>query len=96
MCSKRATTLSPRGYFPVAPDLAFEVLSPDDSHSEVEEKTADWLASGCQVVVLLDPHREIADVRRSGVPPGILCAGDQLTVPDLLPGWSVTVGDLFR
>ncbi len=26
--------LSPSGYFPGAPDLAVEVLSPDDSHSD--------------------------------------------------------------
>ncbi len=88
--------LSARGYFPGAPDLAVEVLSPDDSHSEVEEKTADWLASGCQVVVLLDPRRQVAIVRRADTAAETLSAGDQLAVPDLLPGWSMTVGELFR
>lgn len=90
-----ASELSPRGYFPGAPDLAVEVLSPDDTHSEVEEKTADWLASGCQVVVLLDPRRQVAIVRHPHGPAETLSAGDQLAVPGLLPGWSVIVGELF-
>jgi len=88
--------LSLHGYFPGAPDLAVEVLSPDDSHSEVEEKTADWLASGCRVVVLLDPRRQVAIVRRPHAPPATLSGDDQLAVPDLLPGWSVAIGELFR
>jgi Uma2 family endonuclease len=87
--------LSPRGYFPGAPNLAVEVLSPDDSHSEVEEKAADWLASGCEVVVLLDPRRQVAIVRRPDAPARTLSASDELAVEDLLPGWSVTVGELF-
>ena len=91
-----ATDLSPQGYFPGAPDLAVEVLSPGDSPGEVEAKTADWLAWGCLVVVLLDPRREVAIVRRPGALAQELRAIDQLAVPDLLPGWSVTVGDLFH
>jgi Uma2 family endonuclease len=87
---------SPSGYFPGAPDLAVEVLSPDDSHSEVEKKTADWLVSGCRVVVLLDPRREVAVVRRPDTPAETLGSGDELAVPDLLPGWSAIVGDLFQ
>src|SRR5437764_14513452 len=34
----------PKKYWPMAPDLAVEVLSPSDSAGEVLEKIADWLA----------------------------------------------------
>lgn len=91
-----AIDLSSRGYFPGAPDLVVEVISPEDRSIEVDEKTADWLASGCQVVVVLDPQREIAVVHRRNLPSETLRVEDHLTVPDLLPGWAVTVGELFR
>jgi Uma2 family endonuclease len=31
------------GFWPEAPDLAVEVVSPGDSYAEVEEKDFDWL-----------------------------------------------------
>jgi len=34
------------GYFPGAPDLAVEVISPSDTVYEVSEKVAEWLAAG--------------------------------------------------
>ena len=91
-----ARSLSLDGYFPGAPDLAFEVLSPSDSRREVDEKVAEWLEHGCQVVVELDPRRKVAQVYRSGVPVQSLGATDHLTIPDLLPGWSLALEDLFR
>ncbi len=33
----------PQGYWPGAPDLAVEVISPNDSYSDVEDKIMDWL-----------------------------------------------------
>src|SRR5947209_6603269 len=32
-----------RGFFEGPPDVVFEVVSPGDTYSEVEEKTLDWL-----------------------------------------------------
>ena len=90
-----ALALSARGYFPGSPDLAIEVLSPDDAAGAVEAKTADWLTSGC-VVIIIDPVLAIATVHRPGASVVTLRGRDELTVPDLLPGWAVTVGELFR
>src|SRR5258706_2691268 len=38
------------GFFPGAPDLAVEVVSPSDSFVEVEEKVLEWLGAGSQAV----------------------------------------------
>jgi Uma2 family endonuclease len=43
-------------YWPGAPDLAVEVVSPDDSFHAVEEKALAWLAAGTIAVLVLDPH----------------------------------------
>lgn len=41
------------GYFPGAPDLAVEIISPNDRHTEVEEKVEMWLEHGTKMVVTL-------------------------------------------
>ena len=40
----------PRKFWPGAPDLAVEVLSPGDTRREVDEKVADWLEAGARGV----------------------------------------------
>jgi Uma2 family endonuclease len=84
------------GYFPGPPDLAVEVVSPSDTFSEVEEKVADWLAGGTQVVVVVDPQRTIVAVYRPDGRLLSLGATDVLLFPDLLPGWSLPLAELFR
>ena len=88
-------TLSAAGYFSGAPDLAIEVISPSDTYSEVEEKVAAWLESGAQVVVTLDPRRKTGKIYRPGSQVVSLTSADHLSVPDLLPGWSVALNELF-
>ncbi len=43
------------GYLTLAPDLVGEVISPNDSFSEVESKAFDWLTAGTSIVLLIDP-----------------------------------------
>jgi Uma2 family endonuclease len=87
---------SPEGYFPGPPDLAVEVVSPSDAFSAVEAKVAEWLASGTQAVVVVDPQRKAAAVHRPDGRVLSLAATDVLLLPDLLPGWSLPLAELFR
>ena len=45
----------PAKFFPGPPDLAIEVLSPDDRPGEVAAKVADYLRAGAQAVWIVDP-----------------------------------------
>lgn len=83
-------------YLDGAPDLAVEVLSPSDRPSDVRRKVADWLSAGCRAVVVLDPRRETAVLYRPDRPPQWLTADAELSVPEVVPGWSMRVADLFR
>jgi Uma2 family endonuclease len=65
---ERLAALSPRGYFPGAPDLAIEVRSPDDSAARVARKTKAWLDCGCACVVHVDPDARTATVHRPNLP----------------------------
>ena len=52
----------PKGYFPGPPDLAVEVLSPNDRASEVLAKVQDWLSAGCAGVWVVDPKSQTVTV----------------------------------
>jgi Uma2 family endonuclease len=43
------------GYWPGAPDLAVEVVSPGDTHTQVVEKALAWLGEGSRMVLVVDP-----------------------------------------
>jgi Uma2 family endonuclease len=53
------------GFWPEAPDLAVEVVSPGDSYSEVEEKVFAWLDAGTKMVVVINPRQRSATVYKS-------------------------------
>jgi Uma2 family endonuclease len=90
-----AETGVPRGYFRIVPDLAVEVISPNDRYTEVAEKIAEWLAHGVRLVFVVDPRRQTVDVHRPGQPLGTLGIDDTLDGEDVVPGWSLAVRDLF-
>ena len=89
-------TPTEEGYFPGPPDLAVEVVSPNDSYSDVEAKVAQWIGAGSLAVVVLDPRRQAATVYRPGAEVVFLGPGDVLRIPELLPGWSLPLVEVFR
>ena len=82
-------------YWPGVPDLAVEVISPNDLYTEVEEKVATWLAYGARVVIVVNPRHRTVAVHRSPTDVRHLTVGDTIDAEDLLPGWTVPVRQLF-
>src|SRR5574337_656000 len=58
-------TGDPDRYWPLAPDLAVEVLSPSDRAVEVQAKLADYFAAGTRLVWVIDPRARTVVVYRS-------------------------------
>jgi Uma2 family endonuclease len=85
----------PRGYWPGPPDLAVEVVSPNDRRSQVEGKALGWLAAGTRAVVVLDPPLRTATVYRARDDIRVVTAEERLDLGDVVPGWSARVGELF-
>jgi Uma2 family endonuclease len=83
------------GFWPGAPDLVAEVVSPNDSFADVEAKSLGWLAAGCHVVWVAEPRQRHVTVYRSPEDITVLHSDAVLTEPELLPGWSANVEDLF-
>ena len=84
------------GYWPGAPDLAVEVVSPGDRRTEVEEKVRDWLDAGARMVVVVDSHP--GRTVRIHQPPSLvstLTEDDVIDGGDVVPGWRLPVRKMF-
>lgn len=84
----------PPGWFPGAPDLAVEVVSPTDRYADVESKARQWLAAGATAVWIANPVTRTLVVLRAAEA-RVLGPDDELAADDLLPGFAVRVRDLF-
>jgi Uma2 family endonuclease len=82
-------------YWPGGPDFAAEVISPNDTSREVQEKALEWLASGTIAVLVLDPDQHTATVYRGKGDTHIHNAEDILDLSDAVPGFTVPVARLF-
>jgi Uma2 family endonuclease len=83
-------------FFDGPPDLAVEVLSPDDRTSEVNAKIYNWLEAGCVQVWVVDPQNKTVTVYRSRREVAVFTLEDTLTADDLLPGFSLPVAEIFE
>ena len=86
----------PASFLELAPDLAVEVKSPGDSNREVRQKAEQWLAAGTSVVWVLDPDDRNATIYALGQAPQVLTEAESLTGGDLVPGFRVSVRELFE
>jgi Uma2 family endonuclease len=86
----------PKKFFPGAPDLAVEVLSPGDKVYEVDEKIADWLAAGTKLVWVIHPNRRTVSVHRPKREIEVLSAGHRLSGEDVVKGFECAVEELFE
>jgi Uma2 family endonuclease len=83
------------GYWPGAPDLAVEVISPGDTCAEVEAEAIMWLEAGTSMVLALNPRNRTVTVYRSFTAITILSEDDILDIGDIVDGFSVAVRELF-
>lgn len=85
-----------RNYLSVAPELVFEVCSPDDRWSKLQAKVAEYLDVGVLIVCVVEPKEEFVLVYTPDAAPQRLSSDDVLKLPGVLPGFSVRVRELFE
>ena len=83
------------GFWPEAPDLAVEAVSPNDAYAEVEEKVFAWLDAGTKMVVVENPRQRSATVYKSPDDIVVLAEADVLDGKDVVPGFGLAVRELF-
>ena len=76
------------GYAEVVPDLVVEVVSPNNSLREVNDKALMWLSYGARLVWVVNPDTRSVDVYRAGRVASTLTESDTLDGLDTLPGFT--------
>jgi len=82
-------------YFEGAPDLAVEVVSPDDRAWEVAEKVDEYLTYGARLVWMVYPRARHVIVHAPDGVARVLRVGDALDGGDVIPGFRLTLAELF-
>ncbi len=97
MCKERIELMGgiPKGYIPLAPDIAVETISPNDLYTESHAKAMMWLEFGSKLVLVLNPRKASITVYRANSVPIELKPEDRLEFVDILPRFSVRVGEIF-
>jgi len=85
----------PKKYWPGAPDLAAEVLSPGDTAREVEKKVGQWLAAGARLVWIVNPSRKSVTIHRASKDTSTLSEKDELAGEEVVPGFRCRVAEIF-
>ena len=86
----------PEGIMKVVPELIGEVKSPSDTWPEVFAKVEDYLTLGVNVVLVVDTPKQTINLYRRDQAQQSFDRADTLTIPDVLPGFSVPVASLFQ
>ena len=87
--------LLPRGMCKVRPDFVVEVVSPNDTYEEVEEKLADYFDAGVPLIWVVTPKTRTVLVYQADGTARRLRDADDLTADPVVPGFRVRIADLF-
>lgn len=85
----------PKGFITIAPDLAVEVISPNDKYVEVEEKVADYRSAKVKLIWLITPETKTVLIRRLDGTCAEVGEAGELSGEDVIPGFTCKVADLF-
>lgn len=82
-------------YDQLAPDLAVEFISPDDTVLELEEKLDEYLRAGVRLVWVINPDLRSLTVYRPDGSIVMLRNGDAIDGEAVLPGFRCRLSDIF-
>jgi Uma2 family endonuclease len=85
----------PEGYARLAPDLAVEVVSPQDLFYEIMDRVRDYLGVSTRLVWVIDPHTRVALIFRQDGSIGGVREDGALDGEDVVPGFRCPLGELF-
>jgi Uma2 family endonuclease len=85
----------PTGYVRIAPDLAVEVLSPNDLAYEVDGKVLEYLRAGVRLVWVVNPESRTVRIHRADGSTGWLLEHAELSGEAVVPGFRCAVRELF-
>lgn len=85
----------PESVWQIPPDLAVEIIAPNDLHEKVNGKVLEYLEAGVQQVWIVSPEIRTVTIFRSMEQAQIFAKDSVLESPDLLPGFRCPLAELF-
>jgi Uma2 family endonuclease len=85
----------PKGWAKIVPDLAVEVVSPNDLAEDLEEKIVDYEKVGVPLVWVMNPRSRTVMVYRGDGSVSRLHEDDELSGEDVIPGFRCPVRDIL-
>lgn len=85
----------PDGVWQIPPDLAIEVISPNDLHEKVSNKVLEYLEAGVKQVWIVSPEIRTVTIFRSMEQVQVFSGDRVLESPDLLPGFHCLLTEIF-
>lgn len=85
----------PEGFISGPPDLAVEIVSPNDTATEIQAKVQDYLTHGAQLVWVIYPQQRLVVVYRPDGTAKTVHEADTLTAAPLIPDFSCQVAQIF-
>ena len=83
------------GYYEVVPDIVGEVVSPNDTAREIDDKARMWIRYGTGLVWVLNPDTRTVAVYSQDGTVTVLGDGDVLDGGDVMRGFTYNVADIF-
>ena len=77
------------------PDIAVEIVSPEQSVNALVRRCLWYVEHGVRVALLVDPADRSVLVFRQDAKPVVLTGADRLDLGDLLPGFELSVEELY-
>lgn len=85
----------PVGFGKLAPDLAVEIVSPNDSLTMVEDKVQVYLSNGTQLVWVINPKLRRVTVHRADGTIAAVRAEGALDGETVLPGFTCALAEIL-
>jgi Uma2 family endonuclease len=83
-------------YIPLAPDLAVEIVSPNDRAQEINDKVNAYLAAGTRLVWTLYPDSQEVHVHQGNGTIQVIKIDGVLDGGDALPGFTLPLREIFK
>lgn len=81
--------------FTEPPDIAIEIVSPDQSASDLFDKCIWYVNNGVRIALVVNPDEDVVFRFRPNALPDVLRGDDRIDLDEVLPGFALTVAQLF-
>ena len=86
----------PKGFFDGAPDLAVEIISPNNTFEEIHNKLVEYFENGTRLAWVILPDEECVLVYCKPKPSQLLQLEDSLDGEDVIPNFNLPLIELFQ